>query len=365
MPIHFNQQDWARIKETNRLWRARKLGRPLMQWHQWGADPGRPAPDLPSLWKMSLYNTDYTVDQILERIDFDLSCHNYPGDSYPGFCPNLGPGIVGEFLGGRAEHTPETGTTWFYPGKFEGLHIKDIHLEFSLHSRWLERLLEFYRKGIERFEGNVQFAMTDMGGTMDVLASIRPAEQLLTDFYDFPEEVERLMWETHEMWFKYFDLLNAALKGNPGYTAWSGEFATEPSYMLQCDFCYMLGPEMFDRFVLPELRAACKRLPGGAFFHQDGLGQLCHTKSLHGIPELAGMQWQPGTGDFPPSIRWHDQQRRIRDDGKLSQTWGTPEQLEELADKIGDVSNTVVIGWGGPDDTPRFRKAFKRFGLEG
>jgi len=311
-----------------------------------------------------MYDTRFTVDQILDRVEYDAACHRYAGDSFPQFHPNFGPGILADFVGGRADHTPETGTTWFYPGRFEGLHIKDIHLEYREDSRWLERLVELGRRASERFEGNIQIAMTDMGGTMDVLASLRPAELLLTDFYDFPEEVERLMWEVHDMWFRYFDLISRACKNNPGYSSWAGVFSSEPAYMLQCDFCYMLGPEMFDRFVLPELAASCKRLPGGSFFHQDGVGQLPHTQSLHGIPELAGIQWQPGTGDWPGSIGWHDQQRLIRDDGKLSQTWGGPEDLEKLIDAIGDVSHLVIIGHGDSRDDARFRKIFDKFGVE-
>ena len=364
MSIPFTQERWARVKENNRLWRARKLGRPLIQWKLWDADSGPPEPALPPLWKMSLYDTRYTVDQYLTRLAFEVGHTKYIGDAFPSFWPNFGPGIVAEYLGGHAAPTIETHTVWFHPGKFEGLQPKDIHLEFSLHSQWLERLLEMCRKGIERFEGNLQISMTDLGGTLDILASLRPAESLLTDLYDCPLEIERLMWEAHDMWFKYFDLINGALKGNPGYSSWSDEFSCDPAYMLQCDFCYMLSPEMFDRFVLPELAAACGRLTGGAFFHQDGIGQLPHTKSLHSIPTLAGIQWQPGSGDHPPSCGWFDQQRRIRDDGKLSQTWGGPDELEALANNIGDVSNIVIIGHGSTKDEARYREVLRKFNAE-
>jgi hypothetical protein len=202
MPIHFAPERWARVRENSRLWRARKLGRPLVQWKLWGADPGRPAPRDPLPPKMFLpaFFMDHTVEQILDFQDYALSSVKYLGDAFPSFCPNFGPGIVAEFLGGRAE--PGLGTVWFHPGKFEGLEPKDIRLAYREDSRWLEHLLDICRKGVERFEGNVQIAMTDMGGAMDILASLRGAENLLTDFYDCPGEVERLMRETHGMWFR-------------------------------------------------------------------------------------------------------------------------------------------------------------------
>ena len=362
MAIQFSPERWARVKENDRLWRARKLGRPLVQWKLHGADPGRPEPGVPvNGMGTTSFDTRYSVDQIIDRFDYDLSCQKYLGDAFPSFWPNFGPGIAAEFLGGRAD--PRNGTVWFYPGKFEGLHPRDIHVEYSEHSQWLERIIQICRAGMERFEGNVQIAMTDLGGAMDILASLRPAENLLTDFYDCPGEIERLMWEIHPLWFRYFDLINAALKGNPGHSSWADVFSNDPAYMLQCDFCYMLGPGMFDRFVLPELAATCARLPGGPFFHQDGIGELPHTKSLHAIPELAGIQWQPGDGDHPPSAGWFDVQRRIRDDGKLSQTWGGPDELEALIQNVGDISNTVIIGWGHVKDEARYREVLKKHGI--
>ncbi len=40
---------------------------------------------------------------------------------------------------------------------------------------------------------------------------------------------------------------------NPGYSDWAGIYSDLPSYVPQCDFSYMIGPDMFDTFVKPEL----------------------------------------------------------------------------------------------------------------
>ncbi len=45
--------------------------------------------------------------------------------------------------------------------------------------------------------------------------------------------------------------------------------------MLQCDFAYMISPQMFERFVLPDLTACCEALEHG-FYHLDGKGQIRH-----------------------------------------------------------------------------------------
>ena len=78
----------------------------------------------------------------------------------------------------------------------------------------------------------------------------RPAKKLLLDLYDDPDGVKRLSWHTHDMWWTCYDGLNDILQpANPGYTAWTHIYSKAPYYMLQCDFCYMIGPDMFDEFV--------------------------------------------------------------------------------------------------------------------
>lgn len=363
MAIDFSMERWARVKANNDLWRQGKLGRPLVQWTLHGADPGRPEPAVPPNGKgTTSFDLAVTPEQIADRWDYDLSTRRYLGDAFPHVWPDFGPGILAAFIGGEAR--PGNGTVWFHPGEFSGLHPKDIHLAYRDSSVWLDRIRAICRAATARWDGMVQVGMTDLGGTLDVVASLRPSEDLLMDLYDCPEEVERLAWEVHDLWFRYYDDLCACLPRNPGYSAWAEVFANRPAYMLQCDFAYMIGPEMFDRFVLPELRRSCQRLPGGSFYHQDGIGQLPHTASLHGIPELAGMQWQPGDGQ-PPAHQWADQLRRIRGDGKLLQTWGGPEVLEHMLATVGDLSNAVVIGGGHIRDEAKFRAALAKFGIDG
>ena len=361
--IHFSDERWARVMEANRLWRERRLGRPIVQWTLSGYDTDISEPPVPPNGKgTTSFDTSFSIDQIIDRWEYDLSRQRYLGDAFPCFWIDFGPGIVAEFLGGKAD--PKDGTVWFYPGKFEGLDIRDIHLEYSESSQWLERIIAIGSAAIRRFDGLVQVGMTDLGGTLDIVASLRGTENLLCDCIDFPEEVERLAWEVHGLWYRYYGLIADSLRGNHGYTSWPDVFGARPNYMLQCDFSYMIGPEMFDRFVAPELRATCRKLDGGCFYHQDGVGELPHTATLHSIPELAGIQWQPGDGPHPPSILWFDQQRRIRDDGKLSQTWGGPGELEALANAIGDISNCVIVGHGSPADEERFRSSLLSLGID-
>jgi len=117
--------------------------------------------------------------------------------------------------------------------------------------------------------------------------------------------------------------------------------------MLQCDFCYMIGPEMFDTFVKPELTATCEKLPH-AFYHLDGIGQLPHLESLLTIQSLRGVQWVPGSGQ-PDCSHWPDVYRTIRSAGKLVQLFGSFDVLEAVRAQLGSAKGIHLQGAWGPD----------------
>jgi 5-methyltetrahydrofolate--homocysteine methyltransferase len=183
--------------------------------------------------------------------------------------------------------------------------------------------------------------MTDLGGNLDILSTFRPGEQLLLDLYDSPEQVRRLTWEAHAAWMEAYDDIDAVLRPvNPGHTAWTPIFSEPRYYMLQCDFCYMIGPDMFDGFVRPEIQAMCRKIPH-AFYHLDGVGQLPHLDSLLSIPELAGVQWVPGAGK-PTCDKWPDVYARILKAGKRAQVWG-PAELLAIERAVGAAKGVVAI----------------------
>ena len=349
MAIEFTQDDWQRIRETYAAWWAGELDRPLINVSVRGRDPGRPKPKLAIRGYIPQYGLDVPAEDIVDCRDYELSCRSYPGDAFPHFWPNFGAGVMGAYLGARLEPADET--VWFHAP--DGREIADIHFAYDADNVWFRRTKEITAAAMERWQGAVQVAMTDLGGNLDILSTFRPGQQLLLDLYDHPDEVKRLTWEAHELWFRYFDEFNAILQpANPGHTAWAAIFSAEPYYMLQCDFCYMISPEMFDEFVKPELAAACKRLVN-PFYHLDGPGQLPHLDSLLAIEELKGVQWIPGAG-APDMAHWPQVYRKIRDAGKLIQVFvdnaaAGPGLIDTLTEQLGSAKGIILIGEVGPE----------------
>ena len=331
MPIDFNTERWDNVRKTYTQWWAGELERPIVPVMLFGQDPGRPRPDVPLLCQPTCHDLDIPAQDLIDRIDYELSTYAYLGDAFPFFNMDcFGPGVIAALLGGRLDNS--SGQVWFFPP--DDLPITEIHFEYDPDNIWFKRIKELYAAGMERWQGQVLMGMTDLGGNLDILSAFRPSERLLLDLYDHPDEVKRLTWEAHEMWHRFYDEFNAVLQPrNPGYSDWSGIYTDSPSYMLQSDFSYMISPRMFDEFVKPELEATCARLPN-SFYHLDGVGQLAHLDSLLTIDDLDGVQWVPGDGK-PDCAHWPDVYQKIHASGKKIQLLGGFDVIDAVIEQIG------------------------------
>lgn len=314
--IRFTDKNWERVLENYRKWRRNELGRPILPCVFYGRDAGRSAPSNELLSFANVTDLSVSAEQIVDRIDYELSCCEFYGDAYPYFnMSHFGPGVVAAFLGAELESSPST--VWFHPKQIKP--VEDLHFEYDADNVWLNRLKDIYAEGMKRWRGEVVLAMTDLGGVFDILATFRGTENLLTDLYDAPEEVARLVREIQSLWLRYYDEFNEILKGSRGYSDWGTILSEQPSYMIQSDFSYMIGPDMFREFVADEVRTTAAHMHN-AFYHLDGIGQLSHLDMLLEIDTLQGIQWVPGEGT-PVDQDWSEVYRKISARGKKIQAY--------------------------------------------
>jgi 5-methyltetrahydrofolate--homocysteine methyltransferase len=365
MTIDFSPKRWQQVKDTYRRWWAGELERPLIPVVLKGRDPERSQPAAPLLSQANCTDFSWSPEELIDRIDYELSCQVYLGDAYPYFNMHcFGPGVAAAFLGARLDNS--SGRVWFHAP--DDRPIQEIHFEYDAENIWLQRIKAIYKAGMERWQGRVLMGMTDLGGALDVLSTFRPSERLLLDLCDEPDEVERLLWEGHTLWHRYYDELNAVLQPvNPGYSDWSTLYSETPSYILQCDFAYMIGPKMFRQFVLPELTASCRRLPH-AFYHLDGIGQIRHLETLVQIEELDGIQWIHGDGK-PDSGNWPAVFQAIAQGRKRIQacTGGFP-ALAKIQEQLGTLKGLHYLGflWSdySVDDETWLRAGLMQYGID-
>jgi len=361
--LDFDASRWQRVMESHRGWWDGSSSKPLINLAIEGRDPGRPEPALPAHEFTSYYDLSVPAETIVDRWLYDLQCKRFLGDAFPLATPNFGPGSIAAFMG--LELTNGADTVWFHPKTM--CELSEVKFEFDPHNVWFRRLCDLYQAAADRFGAAVQLGMTDIGGNLDILVSYRPGENLLMDLYDCPEVVEQKTWDVHAMWWRYFEELNKIIqRGHPGYSAWTPFYSEKPYYILQCDFGFMIGAEMFDRFAKPELEAMCRKL-GNPFFHLDGPGMLTHLDSLLAIPELKGIQWVPGAGQ-PDLVEWIDVFKKIRQAGKRIQFFTSQSKsgwraLDIIAGHLGSAEGLMMCGSAPKGDEAEVREMLKRYGV--
>ncbi len=361
MSIDFPPQRWEQVRQTYRRWWADELDRPIVPVELVGRDPGRPRPAAPLLTQATCGDLSIPVDDLVDRLDWELSGRLFAGDAYPYLNMDcFGPGVMAAFVGARLEIT--AGQVWFHPPAH--VPIQDLHLTYDPDNVWLRRVKDLCAAMRRRWQGQVLVSLPDLGGNLDVVSTFRPGEELLLDLYDQPEQVQRVLQEVHELWHRFYREISAVLApDNPGYTAWCSIYSDRPYYMLQCDFSYMIGPDMFARFVAPELQASVRRL-GRAFYHLDGPGQLPHLDHLLAMPQLNGVQWVPGAGQ-PDGRHWPRVYQRIAAAGKKIQTWDGFEALDAIIAQTGAPGRIHHRVMTAPlADEAALRARLRRYGLE-
>jgi hypothetical protein len=180
--------------------------------------------------------------------------------------------------------------------------------------------------------------------------------------------VDAACWKAHDAWWQCFDQLNQLIQpAHAGYTAWTPLYSDTPYYILQCDFAFMIGGNMFERFAQPELEASCRKL-GNTLYHLDGAGQLKHLDSLLAMPDLKGIQWVPGAGK-PGVTHWPEVYRKIRKAGKRIQFFTSQDTcgwrtLDILAEQLGSADAIMMYGEIPMDEEPQVREMLARYGIE-
>lgn len=323
--LHFTEEDRERVERNWVAWWAGELDKPIVVIKTMDT-LFNSAPEEFS----REFLLEKCVNEVIDYFQVRLEATHFYGDALPTWWPNLGPGIVTGFLGGKVEPRADQHTVWFEADE----PIEDLHFVFDADNIWWQRVLDLTRAAVEQWGDQVYVGHTDLGGVLDIVASFRTTTQLLYDLYDAPEEVNRMSGAIRSLWMRYYDELYTVIeKTQRGTTNWSSVWSPERTYMHQCDFSYMISPKMFERFVLPDL-AACFGRINHNFYHLDGKGQIPHLDMLLSMESLAGIQWVPGDGQ-PEADQWLSLLKRIRDAGKLCQVFVNAKGAQTIVQELG------------------------------
>jgi len=347
--LNFTEEDWERIEQEWTAWWAGEIDRPMVVMETFNPLVFGTKKIFSREWML-----EKPVDEILDIFQERFENAFYYGDAWPKFFYNHGPGMGAGFLGANVHSMPEQHTIWFDAP--EQVPLEELHLLYDPDNIWWRRVLDLTRGAVERWGNRVAVAHTDIGGNLDILASFRTTNQLLYDLYDAPDEVLRLSKEITTAWIKYYNELYDVIKqGGRGTCNWAAVWSPQRTYMTQSDFCYMISPEMFEKFVAPDLEA-CYGIMEHGFYHLDGKGQLIHLERLLEMENLAGIQWIPGAGQPLPED-WPEVLKRIIDAGKRCQVYVTAEGARKIVREIGGKGFALyVINRMSPEEAEDYLK---------
>ena len=224
------------------------------------------------------------------------------GEAIPSVWPNFGAGALAPCLGKGSSFpvwSDESHTIWFEVARpWDELQKLELDLK-SPYWQWIETATVELCKNAP---AAITVGHTDLGGILDILASLRGANNLLKDLIKNKEQVHKARRQILDAWQEAYDKLWNHMQSRPsgqeGSNSWLGVWYPGRGYTIQSDFAYMLDSKRWEEFVLPDVKEQCNRLDN-AIYHLDGVGQIPHLDSLLEIENLGGIQWVPGAGKDP------------------------------------------------------------------
>jgi len=305
------KDDWEKAKERmNAWWEGEIIDRVVIQV----TAPRKRARGNSTWTEWDLVHNLNDVERVIQAFEKQCQQTYFGGEAFPNFWINLGPGIMGAYIG--AEPKIADDTVWFQtPRPWEEV-LREV--KFNPDNKWWTLTQSITSQIVEKSDDRFFVGMTDLGGNLDIAASLRGTQNLLLDLVDFPERVKKLLENINQLWFRYYEGLNHIIgKKMHGTSSWMQIWSCKKWYPLQCDFSAMISPKMFEEFVAPYLQEQCQWLDH-KIYHWDGPGEIPHLDILLDIPELDGIQWTPGAGN--PGVgspEWFPLYKRIQEKRKL------------------------------------------------
>jgi hypothetical protein len=241
----------------------------------------------------------------------------YGGEAIPSVWLSFGPDEAAVFCGAELGWSAGSGdTNWSIPCIEEWTSAPPIALDPA--NPLYRRMLALYAAAADAAEGKAAMGMLDLHTNMDLVSGLRGPQRLCMDLIDEPEAIDRAMLQARAVFPALWDAVwRAGRLSEVGYA---------PYTTLQCDFCCMMSPPMFRRWVLPALEEEAA-IVGNVVYHWDGPGALVHTDDLVASKGLHTLSYVPGDGRGGHSA-YIDLFKRVQAGGKAVQIWGPQEEVK-------------------------------------
>ena len=233
--------------------------------------------------------------RIVDRYRYFCQTHAFLGESFPNLNIDFGPGSLASYLGSEIGFKEDT--VWFNKclDGWDGVP----KLTFDPENKWFKKHLQL-AKDCQALAGDDFYVdMPDLMENIDVLASLRGAQDILFDLLDEPEMIGERIQEVTDIYYEYYDRFYDVIKDEEGGNAYTVFQIWGPgrTVKLQCDFSAMMSPEDFRKYIQPSLRSQSENVDH-VLYHLDGPAAIKHMDALMEIEGIDALQWT--TGDAGP-----------------------------------------------------------------
>ena len=229
--------------------------------------------------------------RIVDRYRYFCQTHAFLGESFPNLNIDFGPGSLASYLGSEIGFKEDT--VWFNKclNGWDGVP----KLTFDPENKWFKKHLQL-AKDCQALAGDDFYVdMPDLMENIDVLASLRGAQDILFDLLDEPEMIGERIQEVTDIYYEYYDRFYDVIKDEEGGNAYTVFQIWGPgrTVKLQCDFSAMMSPEDFRKYIQPSLRSQSENVDH-VLYHLDGPAAIKHMDALMEIEGIDALQWTSG-----------------------------------------------------------------------
>ena len=205
--------------------------------------------------------------------------------------PEFVKGSVASYLGSEIGFKEDT--VWFNKclDSWDGVP----KLEFDPENKWFKKHIQLAKDCKELAGDDFVVDMPDLMENIDVLASLRGAQDILFDLLDEPDMIGERIQEVTDCYYEYYDRFYDIIKDEEGGNAYTVFQIWGPgrTVKLQCDFSAMMSPEDFRKYIQPSLREQSEKVDH-VLYHLDGPAAIKHMDALMEIDGIDALQWTSG-----------------------------------------------------------------------
>lgn len=303
--------DWDKTKEKFRnYWNHKNTGRPLMcviarrpEVEQFSDGTPVEGGYLDQICQGKYYNMPEELKwkdmedkyqnarRIVDRYRYFCETHAFLGESFPNLNIDFGPGSLAAYLGSDIGFKEDT--VWFKKclDSWDGVP----KLQFDPENKWFKKHLQLAKDCRELAGKDFYVDMPDLMENIDVLASLRGAQDVLMDLLDEPEKVGERIKEVTDCYYDYYNRFYDVIKDEEGGNAYTVFQIWGPgrTVKLQCDFSAMMAPDDFRTYIQPSLKAQSEKADH-VLYHLDGPAAIKHMDALMEIDGIDALQWTSG-----------------------------------------------------------------------